>query len=112
VRSLQKQPIKLLTNGEEERQFIFMEDTVKNLIKMRKLGLKEVDMTNNEWIRIKELAKLITNRIGTTLELGEDKGYSVKIAADETSKQFSFETTIEQGIEKIIEKANIYLKTN
>jgi len=109
VRALQKQPIKLLTNGEEERQFIYMEDTVKNLIKMRKMKLKEVDMTNNQWIKIKDLAEIITNRLGVALELGEEKGYSVKIEAGETSKKFKFNTSIEEGIEKIIKKAKNYL---
>ncbi|RLD57313.1 MAG: hypothetical protein DRJ01_14025 [Bacteroidetes bacterium] len=112
VRSLQKQPIKLLTNGEEERQFIFMEDTVKNLIRMREMGLKEVDMTNNRWIKIKDLAKIITTKIGTTLELGKEKGYSVRIEANETAKKFHFETTLEQGVDKIIKEAKKYLKTN
>lgn len=112
VRSLQNQHIKLLTNGDEERQFIFMQDTVKNLIKMRALGLKEVDMTNNEWIKIKDLAKLITDKIGTTLELGSQKGYSVKIEANETSKKFKFESSLEEGIDEIIEKAKNYLNTN
>lgn len=112
VRSLQKQHIKLLTNGEEERQFIFMEDTVKNLILMREMGLKEVDMTNNNWIKIKELAKIITSKIGTSLELGEDQGYSIKIEANKTANKFQFSTTLEEGIDKIILKAQEYLKIN
>lgn len=112
VRALQKQPIKLMTNGEEERQFIFMEDTVKNLIKMRDMGLKEADMTNNQWIKIKDLAKTITTKLNVPLVLGSEKGYSVKIEANDTSKLFAFDTKIDEGIESVIKKAKIYLKTN
>ncbi|MFA6400835.1 MAG: NAD(P)-dependent oxidoreductase [Salinivirgaceae bacterium] len=110
VKALQKQPIKLMTNGEEERQFIFMHDTVKNLIKMREMGLKEADMTNNQWIKIKDLAQIITTKLGTPLELGSEKGYCVKIEANDTSKLFAFDTTLEVGVDNIIKLAKDYLK--
>lgn len=110
IKSLLKQHVKLLTDGEEERQFIYIVDTVKNLIRMREMGLKEADMTNNEWVKIKYLASLITQKLGNTFELGSTQGYNIRFEANPSSKNFMFETNLEMGITEIISRARQFLK--
>jgi len=64
--------IDLMTTGEEERQFLHTDDCAKALTTLMdnyedvKLTESSVDVTNFEWIKIKDVAKFITDDIRVT----------------------------------------------
>jgi nucleoside-diphosphate-sugar epimerase len=110
LQGLENKHIKLLSNGEEKRQFIFMDDCVENMFHIRNTGVLNVDLTNGEWLEIREVAQLIAQRLGASLTLGEQKGYCNMIEPVAYS-ELSFNTTLPQGIDILIEKAKNYLQT-
>jgi UDP-glucose 4-epimerase len=80
--ALQKQEIRLLTNGEEERQFIHVHDICTAIQQiLLKNDTHIYDITSNEWIQIKEIAQIISSYLHVDCILGEEKGktYDVKI---------------------------------
>jgi nucleoside-diphosphate-sugar epimerase len=110
LQGLTKGEIQLMTNGEEERQFIHINDCVKNLFDVRSLNEKVIHFTNNKWIPVKEAAQIIAHKLNCKLILGDCKGYENKLDADETHKLLQFNTTLEKGIDNVIVKAREYLK--
>lgn len=102
--------IQLLTNGEEERQFIYMDDCVRNLVRIRDGAENDVHLTNGHWIKIKDLAASIAKATNASLELGEVKGYNNRVDPDPNHVQYDFPTSLTDGIEIIKGKATEFLQ--
>lgn len=109
LKGLVDKEITLMTNGEEERQFIYMDDCVKNMVHIRNTDVADVDITDGQWIKIKDIAKLIGHLLDVPVYLGKEKGYSNKI--DPIEKDFlTFPTSLENGIKLIMERAQTYIR--
>jgi nucleoside-diphosphate-sugar epimerase len=102
--------IHLMTTGEEERQFIHISDCVKNLVALRSEKERVIHFTNGTWYSIKEVAAIIANKLNCKLSLGDIKGYNNKLDANDTVKLLKFNTTLEEGLQQVIETAKMYLK--
>jgi nucleoside-diphosphate-sugar epimerase len=100
--------INLLTNGQEERQFIYIEDCVKNMITIREKKELDVDLTNNEWVKIIEVAEHIANDLQATLHPGKKIGYNHKLPAKHCPL-LQFNTPLPLGLKKVISKAQQHL---
>ncbi len=112
LQGITKKEISLFTSGEEERQFIFMDDCVKNLCLARESKLKNVHLTNGEWLKIKDIAHTIGNILNIPVSFGNEAGYQNKIEPDNSYKDFKWNTSLEQGIRIIIDKTYQHLKVN
>ncbi len=112
IQGLTKKKISLLTTGEEERQFIFMDDCVKNLYRISHERSKLVHLTNGHWIRISEIAAAIGKMLDVPVELGRVVGYQNKIEPDPSYKNFRWDTSLENGLQILISKAKIFLTFN
>lgn len=108
LKGLTDKEIRLVTDGQEERQFIFMKDCVKNMLAIRKRGDTDVDLTNNEWVKIIDIARLVGRQLDVPVFQGTKAGYNNKITA-KLNRQLQFETTLEKGVEAIIHEAKRYL---
>jgi nucleoside-diphosphate-sugar epimerase len=101
--------IKLLTTGEEQRQFIYVVDCIRNLVQLRGMETMEVHLTNGRWYSIKEVADIVAAKLNACVTTGTQKGYNNKVEPNESGKLFTYPTTLEQGIEFIIEKTRDHL---
>ena len=108
-KGLKNSKIELMTSGEEERQLVYVDDCINNLLKARTLKENNIHITNGNWIKIADLANMIGKKLGIEVILGDKKGYDCKIDPNETYKLFEFNTSVEQGLDIIINKAKEYL---
>jgi len=109
IQAMTQGKITLMTDGEEERQFIFMNDCVQNFGRIRKSGEKIVHLTNGEWIKIIDIARVVGKLLNVEVIAGNKKGYQNKIEPDPAYKNYPWETSLEKGIQFIMEKAHQYL---
>ena len=104
LNGLKNKEIRLMTTGEEERQFIYVDDCITNLIRFRDMDLEEIHLTNGVWYSIRDVAALVARKLDAKVIPGERKGYNNKVPPDDTYQLFSFPTSLENGIELIITK--------
>ena len=110
IQALTQKHISLMTTGEEERQFIYMEDCAANLVRIRDSNETDVDLTNGSWVKIKDLAGIIADKLGAKLTLGEVKGYNKKLDPTKTPSFLKSEIGLDEGLGKIIAQAIEYSK--
>jgi nucleoside-diphosphate-sugar epimerase len=103
--ALKNNEIELMTTGEEKRQFIYVEDCVRNLAKVSNMPLQEYHLTNGKWISILEVAQIIGQQLDVSVTAGSIKGYFNPVNTNESYKEFEFRFSLEEGIQKVIEKA-------
>ncbi len=108
LKALTKNKIELLTNGEEERQFIYINDCVKNMIAIRRKKESDIDLTNNDWKKIIDMANIIGKKLNVPVFAGEKNGYNNKLTAKQNTF-LHFEIPIEKGIDLVISEAKKYL---
>lgn len=108
LQALANKKIELLTDGQEQRQFIFMDDCVENMFEIRNAGATRVDITNYEWVTIEYVASQIAATHKVPLKLGNKKGYSNKIEPVKTYP-LQFKTDLVTGIKLISDRATQYL---
>jgi len=111
IKAYKNKVIDLMTDGKEERQLIYIDDCVRNLVLIRELNGKMFHLTNNKWISVAEIAQKIANIFNAKIKLNEHSGYQCKVEPNKTHKLFNFEVNIDEGIEKVIKKAKNYLNS-
>ncbi len=109
LNGLKDKHIKILTNGEEERQFIHAEDCVRNLHSIKNLEGEEFDLSSGKWVSIKGLAQVIADKLGATVAVGTVKGYNNRMDPKHNVHLFKFEYDLETGIAEVIEQGKKYL---
>lgn len=105
--------IEIKTNGEESRQFLYSEDCSECLIilmdKFYELKKTEYDVTNFKWIKIIDVAKIISANFNICPIYPSDKADDVQHNAHnepstEILKYWTPKTSIEVGVKNIISK--------
>ncbi|MFZ9955597.1 MAG: NAD-dependent epimerase/dehydratase family protein, partial [Flavobacteriales bacterium] len=109
LNALTKKHIQLMTTGEEERQFIYGADCVKNLYLIQSLEEDEFDLSNGDWISIKQLGETIAAKLGATVSVGDVKGYNNHIDPKFNTQYFSFEYNLSKGLDEVIANGRKYL---
>lgn len=97
--------IRMITNGEEKRQFTHIEDVCDALhyLMEKKLNDKVYDLTNFEWISIKEVADIIGKHTGAKIIPGVSKGTGRDFATMKGKPHgWLPKVSIEEGIKKMI----------
>lgn len=112
VQALQNKHISLMTSGEEERQFIYIKDCARNLVRIRDAQDQDVDLTYNKWVKIKDLAAIIAQKLDATLQLGDKMGYNNKLDPKNMPDYLNNEIDLEAGLEDIIAQARAYISNN
>lgn len=110
IQALQNKKIELMTSGEERRQFIFVKDCVKNLIRIREMKGNIFSLTNGKWMKIKEVTNVVVSLLHIEVGLGNNKGYENHIEPDDSFKQFTFNYSLHDGINEMIKSAATYLQ--
>lgn len=109
IQAITNHKIELLTDGQEQRQFIYIDDCVKNMVEIRNAGATRVDITDGNWVTIEYIAQKIAVMHNVPIKLGNKKGYSNKIEPSITYP-LVFDIDIKKGISIMTEKATNYLQ--
>ncbi len=100
-----KGSIRLMTNGEETRQFLYARDCAEAFLHQFDAGQKEADVTSWEWVSVKEVAERIGGKLGAQVALGDKPGrppyFVPRIPLEGWRPRFS----LDQGLDEIIKKA-------
>lgn len=110
LKALTSGKIELMTDGEEVRQFIYVDDCIQNLVKFKESNSSILHLTNGNWISINELAQVISKHIPATIIPGTKKGYNNKVDPDPSYSIYTYPTTLDDGIKMIIRNAELYIK--
>jgi len=98
--------IELMTNGEEKRQFIHLEDVCRALVMaIENPSNSIVDVTSFEWVSIKSIARLIANLCGAEVVPGPKAGSSPSTPIFGKIPGWSPSVSLEQGLQKMIDQA-------
>src|SRR3989344_1371979 len=106
--------IKMMTTGEEKRQFIHVEDVCAGLHHILKNNLTGTvyDVTSFEWSTIKELAEHIGKHANAKVVPGTKKGNFSNIAVHKGKPPgWTHKISLEEGIGKMVEEAKEHKKS-
>lgn len=110
MQALTQGKISLMTTGEEERQFIYMDDCVRQLDLIRSGSNKDVHLTNGEWIKIRTIAEMIGEKLKAAVSVGDTIGYSNKIDPHPSYRDFNWNTSLSTGLDQLIEFAKNHIR--
>jgi nucleoside-diphosphate-sugar epimerase len=98
--------IKMMTTGEERRQFIHVHDTCEAWYQALEQNLKRIhDVTSFEWIQVVEVAKMIGKLTGAKVIPGEKVGSTPLTPIKGKIPGWSPKISLEEGLQKMIEDA-------
>ncbi|MFB3087453.1 MAG: NAD-dependent epimerase/dehydratase family protein [Acidiferrobacterales bacterium] len=104
VRQAKTGTIKLLTLGEERRQFLHVDDVAEALIEQRDLGQPLADVTSGTWVPIREIAELIGKRLNANVAVGSSPGYESLVEPAHLLEGWSPRVDLATGIAMVIER--------
>lgn len=105
--------IKMRTDGEESRQLLYAEDCAKALLTLTEKydtldRNKNYHITNFEWVKIKEVAEILSKHTGCEVEYGTNKDMTQMNAMNDPDpyilELWKPETKLEEGIIKIYDQ--------
>ena len=100
--------IELMTNGEEERQFLYVKDCAEALFHQFEIGQKHADVTTGEWVSVKKVAELIGEKLNAEVVLGSKPGRPPMYLPETPLESWKPAYTLEKGIEEIIDLAKTW----
>lgn len=98
------QQIKLMTNGEEHRQFLHAIDCAQALIAQRECGQPVADITSGKWIPVRQVAECVAEQLSCPLDLGPKPGYESRVDPTHPLPNWQPAIGLEEGIAMVIEK--------
>ncbi len=96
--------IKLLTSGEERRQFLLADDCAEALVHQRETGQTTADITSGTWVRVREVADAIGKITGVHVLLGDQRGYETLTLPNNPLKGWSPQYTLRSGLEIVVQR--------
>lgn len=100
-----KKEIRLLTNGEEKRQFIHIDDVCRAWHTVLSENLNGVfDITSFEWVKIIDVAKIIASHTGSTVIPGVKEGRTPITPIKGKIPNWTPKISLEDGLKKMIEE--------
>lgn len=97
--------IKMMTTGEEKRQFIYIDDVCHAWHKALDENIKGVhDVTSFEWVKIIDVANIIAKLTGAKVIVGEKIGSTPITPLKGRISGWLPKVTLEDGLSKMIEK--------
>ncbi len=106
--------IKMLTNGEEWRQFTHIRDLSRafhTALNSRNIRRTVYDASSYEWVRIIDIAKIICDITGTELYPGKNKGHDPMPSLNMGRvPDWLPEVSLKEGIREMVEQARENLK--
>lgn len=109
--ALQKGEIRMLTTGEERRQFIHIEDVSRAFHQAISQRLTETyDVTSFEWVKVLDVAKIIAEYTGAKVIPGQKVGSTPITPIRGRIPGWLPEVTLKQGLKQLVDETRAWLK--
>lgn len=105
---LRGKKIELMTNGEETRQFLYVKDCVEAFVHQFDIGQKHADVTSGEWIPVKEVAKLIGEKLDAEVVFGSKPGRPSLHSPETPLKSWKPRISLGKGLDEVISNAKTW----
>ncbi|HEY0077439.1 MAG TPA: NAD(P)-dependent oxidoreductase [Pyrinomonadaceae bacterium] len=99
-----------LTKGTEKRRFLYKTDCVAALVKLFDGDSQTAEIAGSEWITIRELAEEVARQLNVEVALGQMQGSEVPVDPKELLPDWQPETSLAEGISRVIADARAYLQ--
>ena len=104
LQALTTKKIKLLTTGEEQRQWLYAPDCAKALLHQRTIGQMYADITTGVWISVRTIAELVADYTGAEVSVSTAAGHEELREPEHLLRDWCPHTTWSQGLELTIDK--------
>jgi nucleoside-diphosphate-sugar epimerase len=108
---LAKGRVRCLTNGEEQRRFIYKTDCVAAIIGLFDSDLAVADIAGDRWLSIREVAEEIAGQLNVETEFGERKGTEIIVDPEKLLPGWRPRVSLSEGIATVIKDARAFLKS-
>ncbi len=102
--------VKTMTNGKEQRRFIYKADCIAALRRLFDSEQVSGHIAGPEWVSIKRLADEIALQLNIEVELGQSEGEEVLIDPEILIPDWQPAVSLSEGIALVITEARQYLK--
>jgi nucleoside-diphosphate-sugar epimerase len=96
--------IRLLTSGEERRQFLHADDVADALIFQRQTGQVLADVTSGTWVSVVDVAKLVAKEFSANVSPSADRGYENLVEPARLLEGWQPSIDLPVGIPMVIER--------
>ena len=96
--------IRLMTCGDERRQFLHAQDVADALIHQRDTGQAVADVTSGEWITILDVARIIGATMNATVEVGDQAGYESLVEPTQLLEGWTPNIDLRTGVKMIAKR--------
>ncbi len=104
--------IEIMTTGDETRQFLYVRDAVEAIVQQFDIGQKIADVTTGEWVPVKEMAKLIGEKLGANVMLGTKTGNPSMATPATFLASWKPRFSLSNGLEEVINEAKQWKAKN
>lgn len=111
-KGLQGGKITMMTSGEETRQFLYARDCAEAIVHQFDIGQKIADVTTGEWTPVREMARLIGEKLGVEVALGEKPGKPSMAAPQTFLASWKPRFSLSQGLDEVVKEAKTWNPTN
>ena len=97
--------IKLMSDGSETRQFLYVQDCVEAFFHQFEIGQKYADITSGEWVPVREVAERIGEKLGAKVALGPEPGKPSVYSPESPLQSWRPRFSLDQGMDEVIKDA-------
>lgn len=96
--------IRLLTSGEERRQFLHADDVARALIFQRDIGQPLADVTSGSWVSVRDVAETIGRQLSAQVVVGRKRGYESLVEPSHWLQGWRPAIDLAAGLIRVIER--------
>lgn len=101
--------VRCMTDGLEQRRFLYKSDSVAALIQLFDGPQQSAEIAAPEWVTIRSVGEEIARQLNVEHEFGEAKGSECLVDPTEPLADWKPRVSLEEGISRVIAEARTYL---
>ena len=102
--------VRCMTNGLEQRRFLYKTDCVEALIQLFDGPTQSAEIAASEWTTIRHVAEEVARQLNVDTQFGDLKGSECLVDPTEMLPDWRPQVSLGQGIARVIEDAHLYLE--
>jgi nucleoside-diphosphate-sugar epimerase len=102
--------VRCMTDGLEQRRFLYKSDCVDALIQLFDGPGQSAEIAAGQWITIRDVAEEVARQLNVGTQFGDLKGSECLVDPQELLPGWSPQVTLADGIAKVIAEARAYLQ--
>jgi len=100
--------VRCMTDGSEQRRFLYKTDCVDALIQLFEGPKESAEIAANEWISIRLVAEEIATQLNVETQFGALKGSECLVDPSELLAGWTPRVSLGEGIASVIQEARLY----